>query len=234
LFSDQGCCLIFRNMVIFKSYDVATIRSYIVVMKTLNDIKHEWHKQNKKPINKYTYGSGFKAMWKCSVCGHEWTASICNRTLRESKCPECRKQNSRGNKNHQWNGYGEISGRHWHCIYTESHRRRNIPLEFTITIEYVWKLFLDQNRRCAFTGKELTMWGEKNGKSVGTASLDRIDSTKGYIDGNVQWIHKELQHMKRNLTDTEFIRICQEVASFQSKQKLSAFAIPSFEEWKKL
>jgi hypothetical protein len=30
----------------------------------------------------------------------------------------------------------------------------------------------------------------------GTARLDMIDPAKGYVEGNVQWIHKDIQAMK--------------------------------------
>jgi hypothetical protein len=46
------------------------------------------------------------------------------------------------------------------------------------------------------------------------ASLDRIDSSKGYIDGNVQWVHKEVNEMKMQATQNEFIEYCNLVAEF--------------------
>ena len=47
-----------------------------------------------------------------------------------------------------------------------------------------------------------------------TASLDRIDSSKGYIKGNVQWVHKEFNKMKLDLLDKEFIDICKLVHKY--------------------
>lgn len=41
-------------------------------------------------------------------------------------------------------------------------------------------------------------------RSFGTASLDRIDSTKGYVEENVQWVHKDVNFMKSNLTEQRF------------------------------
>ena len=38
-----------------------------------------------------------------------------------------------------------------------------------------------------------------------TASLDRIDSSKGYIKGNVQWVHKNINYMKQEMTNEEFL-----------------------------
>jgi hypothetical protein len=44
-----------------------------------------------------------------------------------------------------------------------------------------------------------------------TASLDRIDSAKGYLNGNVQWIHKDLNRMKQEFSDEKFLDWCRRV-----------------------
>jgi hypothetical protein len=51
-----------------------------------------------------------------------------------------------------------------------------------------------------------------------TASLDRIDSSKGYIEGNVQWIHKHINKMKNNFNESYFIEICKKIS--QKNQNL--------------
>lgn len=44
--------------------------------------------------------------------------------------------------------------------------------------------------------------------TTGTASLDRIDSSKGYIKGNIQWVHKDINKMKNNYNQAYFINLC--------------------------
>jgi hypothetical protein len=44
-----------------------------------------------------------------------------------------------------------------------------------------------------------------------TASVDRIDSSKGYIKGNVQWVHKTINKMKWGYSQGEFIEFCEAV-----------------------
>lgn len=34
-------------------------------------------------------GSGIKVWWKCSECGHEWSATINSRAHKGSGCPIC-------------------------------------------------------------------------------------------------------------------------------------------------
>lgn len=61
---------------------------------------------------------------------------------------------------------------------------------FEIEIQEVWDLFLKQKRKCALTG-----WDICFGKQI-TASLDRIDSKKGYTSDNIQLIHKDINILK--------------------------------------
>lgn len=44
--------------------------------------------------------------------------------------------------------------------------------------------------------------------SLYKASLDRIDSSLGYIEGNVQWVLREINFMKGNLDEEYFKNIC--------------------------
>lgn len=122
-----------------------------------------------------------------------------------------------GEKHNKWNGYGEISGRFWNCLECRSIKsRRNKIVELNIKIEYAWDLFIKQNRKCIFSGIELVFG--KNNKDT-TASLDRIDSSKGYIEGNVQWVHKIVNKMKNVLPDEEFIEWCCIIAEHRGKIK---------------
>lgn len=48
------------------------------------------------------------------------------------------------------------------------------------------------------------------------ASLDRIDSSKGYIKGNVQFIVAPINYMKSTLSDLEVKQFLKEISSFTS------------------
>jgi predicted DNA-binding transcriptional regulator AlpA len=107
-----------------------------------------------------------------------------------------------------WKGCGEISGSKWIQIIKGA-ESRNIPFE--IDIEFGWKLFLQQDRKCALTKLPLNFC--RNIKAATriepTASLDRIDSSKGYTEDNVQWVHKIVNVMKQDIPENIFISICQ-------------------------
>ena len=118
----------------------------------------------------------------------------------------------------QWKGFGDISGDFWYSHILRSARgdkqgnKIRKPKEINITIEYIWNLFLQQNKKCALSAIELKF--PKNGKDkLYTASLDRIDSNKGYIKGNVQWVHKHINIMKNKFDNNYFIEICKQIAN---------------------
>jgi len=107
-------------------------------------------------------------------------------------------------------GYGEISGIQFGKIIA---RARHSNLEFNLTIEFLWELFLKQDRKCALTGVPIK-FPKQGERSKGTASLDRIDSSKGYFPENVRWTHKTINLMKLKHSDKVFDFWCQTRARY--------------------
>ena len=70
-----------------------------------------------------------------------------------------------------------------------------------ITKEQAAELFVNQGRKCAISGVDLVL---KADADEITASLDWIDSDGDYKLGNVQWIHKEINKMKNDLSEEKF------------------------------
>jgi len=110
----------------------------------------------------------------------------------------------KGNRSPHWMGYGEISLLAWNKLKRDAKKRNMV---FNLTIEDAWELFLKQNRKCTYTGMLLT-FPTTSCSYNGIASLDRIDSSIGYVIGNVQWIHKWVNIMKTDLTEDEFFGFC--------------------------
>ena len=97
---------------------------------------------------------------------------------------------------------------------------RGISFSEKLTEEALYGIFQDQGCFCALSGKSLTFAADaKKNRAKGTASLDRIDSSKGYTKKNVQWIHKDLNRMKGKLSDEEFIEWCRCVAVHNNRSK---------------
>lgn len=89
---------------------------------------------------------------------------------------------------------------------------------FDLDIEYLQELYNKQNGKCCFTGRKIIfVRNAKKNHLNQTASLDRIDSSKGYIKDNVQWVHKDTQRMKMSETDKDFINLCHEISDYQRR-----------------
>ena len=101
-------------------------------------------------------------------------------------------------------------------------KRRNISWSEELTIEYLYELLLKQNKKCALTGLDIDLTESRNNSNVAfefmTASLDRIDSSKGYEPNNVQWVHKDINRMKWAFPQNEFIEMCQLVVNHANQQ----------------
>jgi hypothetical protein len=117
-------------------------------------------------------------------------------------------QFNRGTDNPNYRGIDDFSKSHYWLI---KYRAIRGGRTFNLSMKYLWELFKNQNRKCKMTGWPL-QFGNYYHKIETTASLDRIDSKKGYIKGNVQWLHKDINKMKLNKSDEEFINMCHAVS----------------------
>lgn len=85
--------------------------------------------------------------------------------------------------------------------------RRGMPFE--ITPEDMYDQYQKQDGKCAITKIPLVMVENYRDQSINqTASLDRIDNSKGYIKGNIQWTHKWINVMRNKLSIEEFLYWC--------------------------
>lgn len=83
-------------------------------------------------------------------------------------------------------------------------------LEVTITIKDIWITFLKQNKKCALTNWDLTF---DRRKTLTTASVDRIDSSKGYTLDNIQIVHKKANKLKMDFSENDFFAMCKAIAN---------------------
>lgn len=116
-----------------------------------------------------------------------------------------------GTTHHGWRGCGELSGSIWNRIKQCAKKRGK---EFTITITEAWDLYKKQDGICSISKVKLHLAKTSAELLAGenTASLDRIDSTKGYVPGNVQWVHVAVNYMKQDFDQSEFIAWCHKIA----------------------
>jgi len=146
---------------------------------------------------------GRQARWWCLCeCGVE--TLVLGYYLRQNRgygCKQCA----------GWKGCGELSGYYWQQLINGACQRN---IKFDLKIEYAWELFLKQGKRCALSLWGLTFMLTYKRRKEQTASLDRIDSSKGYEVGNVQWVHKDVNLMKNKLSQDRFIRLCKAIGKY--------------------
>jgi hypothetical protein len=118
--------------------------------------------------------------------------------------------NQRGVGNHQWKGCGEIGGWTWNN-YRIGAKARNIS--FHISVKEMWEVFLKQNRKCALSGVDLCFSPTQCSNPNSNASMDRIESSKGYTVDNIQWVTKDINLAKRSMSQDEFIEMCRAVTA---------------------
>lgn len=155
---------------------------------------------------------GGSRQWLCVCdCGnrHNVTTRHLNRKNNNIKSCGCLKEVN-GKDHKDWKGCGDISGNWWrNHVLRENSQTARVKVAVTITIDEAWTLFMEQDRKCKLSGLTLRFG---NSSHNNTSSLDRIDSSKGYIKGNIQWVHKHINFMKRNYENDYFIDMCKLVA----------------------
>ena len=77
--------------------------------------------------------------------------------------------------------------------------------EWAIDAEYAAKVLENQGFKCVLTGVSIDAAGKLDQM---TASLDRIDNSMGYVAGNIQWVHKDVNMMRGSLTIDRFMEVC--------------------------
>jgi hypothetical protein len=101
---------------------------------------------------------------------------------------------------------------------------RKNPQVITVTLDEAYSIGINQEWKDPFTGEDLEFerggeWGMKNAFGTGASnprscSIDRIDSSQGYIPGNIQLVTAKTNVSKGNMNNKEFIEYCKKVADY--------------------
>jgi len=172
------------NDIIGKKFNMLTVKEYSGRYAT-NGCKHKRH------------------FYICECkCGETNTVERNALTSLNTKSCGCL-THIKGKNNKTWKGFGDISGGYWSRLRCLAGYRN---LKFKIKIKDVWELYKFQNGLCALT--DLPICLSENEGHKRTASLDRIDSSKGYVKDNIQWVHKDINRIKSNLHQDRFVELC--------------------------
>ena len=139
----------------------------------------------------------------CKLLPNRSKASIKMKCVKKQTFPL--KKDIKGKNSHHFNGYERLSGRRF-SSYKKSARIRKI--EFSVTPKYLWELLEKQDFKCVISGLPIDIMSNAGT----TASPDRIDNSLGYVEGNIQWVRKEINLARHMLSVKDFINLCKVVA----------------------
>lgn len=139
-------------------------------------------------------------IWECQCnCGN--LAYVDTGSLKSKKSKSCGCNRNRLKSDHpSWKGYELLSGHKFSNIRFGA-KKRNIY--FDIDSKFLWDLYIRQNKHCYLSSIKLD--------DINQSSLDRKDSTQGYIKNNVGWCHKDLNLIKADFSIQEFIEWCKDI-----------------------
>lgn len=97
--------------------------------------------------------------------------------------------------------------------------------ECTITLDDLQKQWNKQSGICPYSGISLIIptYKDNHNNPIYAASVDRIDSSKGYIPGNIQFVSTCINYMKNTMSDEETKFVCKCIAEhFCSDRTISS------------
>lgn len=110
-------------------------------------------------------------------------------------------------------------------LYAAKQRTKKKNLEFNLDIDYLKNLFLKTKGNCVVSGKKLIIGAGL--REPDSLSIDRIDSKKGYIKGNIRFVTFAINVAIQNWGLDEFYILCEDVINYQEKKCYSKKKIKS-------
>ena len=107
-----------------------------------------------------------------------------------------------------WQGCGQVPRA---ILYRMEQSAKEKGLECNVTVQYLDALLTKQENRCAISGVPIVLVSsvqKRERRQINTASVDRSDSSRGYVFGNVQWVHKDVNIMKNTMSMDDFLIKC--------------------------
>lgn len=174
-------------------------------MNTIKIICNECNVEFEKSLAEYTRSEKLNRQHFCS--------RACSTTHRNKNVsPEIYRKKCYKIKNHADNRRDEYSP---FRAYLGKYRFSNIRHKNELDVEYLKLLWETQNGVCPYTGLKMLLPQTSADRisSPKKASLDRIDSSKGYVKGNVEFVCMAINLAKNKFTKQDTISFISEIKS---------------------
>lgn len=144
---------------------------------------------------------------ECPSCGEEQSYLRKNYAEESFKLRKlCKKCSNKIPDNNSHKGYYKnVLRKSFANKYRTSALIRHI--DWNVSFDYLAELLIEQDFKCSLTG-----WDIHAMEVNSPASLDRIDSSIGYVEGNLQWVNSKVNMMKQQYSQEDFIKVCLAVA----------------------
>lgn len=155
-------------------------------------------KETQKPLSEYNRNIKLgRKNFCCRACSATYRCNLYKNTPTEAQL-----QAQQNIKNYCQNHKDELTP----FRYSLRNAKKRFK-EFHLTLEDLKQVWEQQNSICPYTGLKLYLptWNKKGSceQLWRRASLDRIDSSKGYVVGNVQFVSTPINLMKSTMSDLE-------------------------------
>jgi hypothetical protein len=97
----------------------------------------------------------------------------------------------------------------------KSATKRDQP--FCLEIDDIVECWRAQNAICAYSGRQMTL----EAGQLNTVSIERIDSSEGYIPSNTILVCQAINRMKSDFGFEDFYDLCRDVAMFLGDDELN-------------
>lgn len=145
-----------------------------------------------------------------------WTCRVCRKAREKELNPSIKSKDRARLRAWKESKRGTIDG----FIYSNLYRwraRSTVPSD--LTFDYLKSLWDSQSGKCYYTNAPLTDYEiaysrkqlTKTDRSAQSPSLDKLDPSKGYVQGNVAWCSYSVNSMKGDLTYEEFLAVCKHI-----------------------
>ena len=151
---------------------------------------------------------------------------VSNGKFRQRRCKDCQRprSNARSDKyrSSHTERYKKMGAERYRLLRKEKYisfalkkakeRSINKGLDFQFTYNYCMELMVSNDWSCSLSGLSFQFESSKPGiASPYSPSIDRINPSLGYVEGNVRFILHGLNSLKGSGTDDDVLSICKAV-----------------------
>ena len=153
---------------------------------------------------------------KCSYCLRTLPSDMFEKSSNakgdyaRTECRTCTQEKRTNTKNQTPYSYLKL-------LFTQlKSSRRNSDIKWDIEVDYIYKLWDEQKGRCNLSGINMT-WHRGGGSTDYACSIDRKDSNKDYVVGNIQLVCRTVNYMKSTLNDAQLYWWCKNIVEYKER-----------------